>query len=363
MKLMKAAVCRAFGQDLSIEDIALAEPARGELRVRLKASAICHSDIFFIDGNWGGDLPAVYGHEAAGIVEAVGSDVESVSPGDHVVVTLIRHCGECYYCQRQQDTLCDTQFHLDDHSPLHDSHGTELTHGLRTGAFAEMVVVEASQVCVIDKDVPFDAASLLACGVLTGFGAVTNTVAVAAGSTVAVIGCGGVGINSIQGAVHVKAATIIAVDVIPKKLVAAESFGATHGINSREENVLEQIHKFTEGRGVDYVFVTVGAKSAIDEALTYLAKGGSAVIVGMPASGVSSDYDPGTLASLGQRLIGSKMGSARIDIDIPMLVKMYQQGALKLDELISGRYALEDINEAIASVKQGTALRNVIVFP
>ncbi|MFT5481942.1 MAG: S-(hydroxymethyl)glutathione dehydrogenase/alcohol dehydrogenase [Halieaceae bacterium] len=360
---MKAAVCRAFGQDLSIEDIHLAEPDRGELRVKLKASAICHSDIFFLDGSWGGDLPAVYGHEAAGIVEAVGADVRSVSPGDHVVVTLIRYCGECHYCQREQNTLCEASFHLDENSPLHDSLGEELTHGLRTGAFAEKVVVEASQVCAIDKDIPFDVASLLACGVLTGFGAVTNTVTVPPGSSVAVIGCGGVGLNSIQGAVHVKAGPIIAIDVVAEKLSAARLFGASHTINGREDNTLEQIHRFTEGRGVDYVFVTVGAKSAIDEALTYLAKGGSAVIVGMPASGVSSEYDPGTLASLGQRLIGSKMGSANVQHDIPMLAAMYKEGTLKLDELISGRYPIENINEAIALVKQGRALRNVIVFP
>ena len=185
---MKAAVCRVFGEKLNIEDLQLSAPAAGEVRVNLKACAICHSDLFFLDGSWGGDLPQIYGHEAAGVVDAVGPGVERVKPGDHVVVTLIRHCGDCHYCHLDQEVLCETSFPLDERSPLSDHSGVSVGHGLRTGGFAEQVLVEESQVCPVPEMIPFDAACLLACGVITGFGAVMNTAAVPRGASVAVIG-------------------------------------------------------------------------------------------------------------------------------------------------------------------------------
>ncbi|MEP4146993.1 MAG: Zn-dependent alcohol dehydrogenase [Halioglobus sp.] len=359
---MKAAVCRSFGQPLEIEELTIADPGVGELRVRLAACAICHSDVTLAEGGWGGELPAVYGHEASGIVEAVGAGVSGVKPGDHVVVTLIRSCGNCHYCSHNIETQCDSSFHLDANSPLSGPGGEAVSQGLNTGAFAEQVVVEQSQVCVIPKDIPLDSASILACGVLTGFGAVTNTAAIEPGSQVAVLGCGGVGINSIQGAVHCGASRIIALDLLDEKLELARQFGATHTVNSTDQNAAQQVIELSEGRGVDYLFVTVGAKSAIEQSLGMLARGGAAVIVGMPASGVMVQYDPGEFAAAGQRLIGSKMGSASVSRDIPELVNLYRDGSLKLDELISGRYALEDINDAIASVQRGEALRNVVIF-
>jgi S-(hydroxymethyl)glutathione dehydrogenase / alcohol dehydrogenase len=359
---MKAAVCRSFGQPLEIEELAITEPGAGELKVRLAACAICHSDITLVDGGWGGELPAVYGHEASGIVDSIGSGVSGIAPGDHVVVTLVRSCGSCHYCNQDIETQCDATFHLDDHSPLSGPGGEAVWQGLNTGAFAEQVLVEQSQVCVIPRDVPLDAASILACGVLTGFGAVANTAAIKPGSLVAVMGCGGVGINSIQGAVHRGASRIIAMDLLDEKLALARQFGATHTVNSADPDSTQQVIELSEGRGVDYVFVTVGAKSAIEQSLGMLARAGTAVIVGMPASGVLAQYDPGEFAAMGQRIIGSKMGSANVSRDIPELIQLYQAGSLKLDELISGRYALEDINDAIASVKRGEALRNVVIF-
>lgn len=359
---MKAAVCHEFGKPLVIEEVTLAEPARGEVSVRLKACAICHSDIIFIDGGWGGTLPAVYGHEAAGVVSAIGPDVQSVEVGDHVVVTLIRYCGDCHYCAQGDQVMCEARFPLDEVSPLSANAGEEIHQGLRAGAFAEQVLVDASQLCVVPRDIPFDSASLLACGVLTGFGAVSNTARVPAGANVVVVGVGGVGLNTVQGAVLANARTVIAVDIADDKLDAAKKFGATHTINSANNDVEPICRELTDGRGADYVFVTVGAKAAFDQSATLLARGGTAVVVGMPASGVMAQYDPGTLASASQRIIGSKMGSARIAEDIPKLVTLYQQGQLKLDELVSGRYPLADINQAIASVKRGEALRHVIVF-
>lgn len=359
---MKAAVCRAFGKPLVIEDVYLASPGAGEIRVKLAACALCHSDIHYVDGAWGGELPAVYGHEAAGIVEDIGAGVTAFLPGDHVVVTLIRSCGHCYYCGRGTPVTCATTFPLDEKSPLTAADGATIAHGLRTGAFAEYVLVDESQAVVIPRDIHFDSAALLACGVITGFGAVVNTAGVEPGSSVAVIGVGGVGLNSLQGAVFQGAEPIVAVDVSDAKLKAARTFGATHAVNTSKGDPQAAVRDATGGRGADYVFVTVGAKTAVDQALGLIAPSGAVVLVGMPATGVMTEIDPGTIADLNQRILGSKMGSARIQTDIPMLIDLYRAGRLKLDELISGRYPLADINKAIASVKRGEALRNVIVF-
>lgn len=340
----------------------MAPPGPGEVAVDLAACAICHSDIMYIDGGWGGSLPAVYGHEASGIVSATGEGVKSVKVGDHVVVTLIRSCGQCHYCSQGHQVACETTFQLDEKSPLTEAGGTPLTHGLRTGAFAEKVTVHASQVVAIDKSVPLDAASLLACGVLTGFGAVANTANIETGATIAVIGTGGVGLNSVQAGALCGASQIIAIDVSDKKLDAARQFGATHTIDARGGAVADKVRTATSGRGVDYAFVTVGAKPAINDAPHLISATGCVVIVGMPATGVMAEYDPGSLAAMSQKIIGSKMGSGRVRVDIPYLVELYKQGRLKLDELITGRYRLDDINDAIASTRSGDALRNVIIF-
>lgn len=359
---MKAAVCREFGSPLLIEDVHLAAPGPGEVKVKMGATAICHSDITYADGGWGGSLPAVYGHEGAGVVSEVGPGVHSLAEGDRVVVTLIRSCGRCHGCVLGRPVTCETTFALDERSPLTDASGQSMVHGMRTGAFAEYCLVEESQLVRIPDDVALDVASLLACGVITGFGAVTNTAQVAPGSHVVVFGCGGVGLNSVQAARISGAQTVIAIDLAENKLAAARVFGATHTLNSRSDDVVGAVQDLTGGRGADYVFVTVGAKAAFDQSYALLAKGGAVVLVGMPANGVTSEIDPGTMAAYSQRILGSKMGSARIGVDIPNLIALYRQGRLKLDELISGRYPLSQINQAIASVKSGEALRNVIVF-
>lgn len=359
---IRAAVCREFGQDLCLETLELAPPGPGEVRVRMAACAICYSDILLQRGAWGGALPAVFGHEASGVVAETGAGVSHVAVGDHVVVALIRACGLCHYCARGEQVLCETVFPLDRTSPLRGASGESVGHGLRTGAFAEQVVVEGSQVVRIDPSVPLDVASLLACGVITGIGAVTNTARVPPGASVAVIGVGGVGLNTVQGAVLCGAARIIALDVLDSKLARARQFGATATINSATQDAASMVRDLTDGRGVDFVFVTVGAQAAFDRAFDTITKSGTVVVVGMPPDGVTSRYDPGRLASWNQRVIGSKMGSARLAIDVPMLAELYRQGRLKLDELISGRYPLDRINEAIASSAAGEALRNVVVF-
>ena len=359
---MKAAVCREFGKPLVIEDIRLAEPGPGEVLVDIKACAICHSDIFFAEGAWGGALPAVYGHEAAGIVTATGSGVTRAKVGDHVVVTLIRSCGHCHYCKQGSEVMCEEVFPRDSGSALTGADGSAYVQAMHTGAFAERVLVDQSQMVAIPKDVPFDSASLLACGVITGYGAVLNTAKVKPGHHVAVVGCGGVGLNSVQGAAIAGASTIVAIDLADDKLEAARRFGATHAVNPKKEDAAKAIKALTHGRGVDFVFVTVGAKPAFDRAFDYITKNGTVVIVGMPPSGVMAEYDPGTVAAWNQKIIGSKMGETTVATDIHELVELYRAGRLKLDELITARSPLERINEAIAAVNAGKALRNVIVF-
>jgi len=358
---VRAAVCRAFGQPLSIETLMLAPPGPNDVRVDVSACAICHSDILFIDGGWGGELPAVWGHEAAGVVAEVGANVSRVTVGDQVVVTLIRSCGECRSCTRGAPATCQVQFELDGQSPLTDTGGSPVGHGLRTAAFAEQVVVHESQVVTVAADISPEAASLLACGVITGVGSVTNTAAVEAGSSVVVIGAGGVGLNVIQGARMAGADPIIVADLVDQKLTDAEAFGATHGVNPATEDLAARVAEITNG-GADYVFVAVGAKAAVDGAANMLAPNGALVLVGIPASGVTTEIDPVTIASSNQSILGSKMGGATVDGDIPRLAEAYQNGDLELDALVSRTYPLDQINDAIDSVRAGEARRNIIVF-
>ena len=282
----RAAVCRAFGAPLTVETVELAKPGPGEVLIKTAACAICHSDIFYMDGAWGGELPAVYGHEASGVVEAVGAGVKRLKAGDHVVATLIRNCGFCPACAEGAPVFCEEVFPLDRQTPLADGAGKPLAHGLRTGAFAEHMVVDQSQAVAIPKDMPLDSAALIACGVLTGFGAVVNTANVKAGSSVVVIGCGGVGLNSVQGARLSGCTPIIAVDVEAGKLAAAREFGATHTINARGEDVGARVAELTQGRKADAVFVTVGVKGAAEQGVSLMKRNGATVLVGMPPSGV-----------------------------------------------------------------------------
>jgi S-(hydroxymethyl)glutathione dehydrogenase/alcohol dehydrogenase len=358
---VKAAVCREFGKPLSIEEVTLAPPQAGEVKVRVSACGICQSDVHSIAGAWGGTLPAVYGHEVAGVIDAVGPGVDDLRAGQPVVVSLIRSCRHCAFCARGEPVFCETTFRLDRESPLTAKNGAAITQGMHTGGFAESVVVDASQAVGIPDDIPFDAAALLACAVITGFGAVVNTAGVAPGSSVVVIGTGGVGLNAVQAAAICGARPVIAVDLSNQKLDAARRFGATHTVNPRKESLDAAIAALTRGRRADTVIVTAGSTKAVEQGVTLARRGGTVVLVGMPPSGVAT-IDPGQIAHDGQRILGSKVGSARPQIDIPRLVSLYRDGRLKLDELVSHRYPLRDINAAIAAAGRDDVLRNVIVF-
>ena len=359
---MKAAVCRAFNEPLVIEELTIEEPQAGELLVDVKACAICHSDITYMDGGWGGDLPALYGHEAAGIVKAVGPETPGVQVGDHVVVTLIRACGQCFYCSRGDRVMCETTLPLSTRTPIRDASGAPVAQMMNVGSFADQVLVHHSQIAVMPKDVDFAVASLLGCGVITGVGAAINTTHIAPGSSAVVIGTGGVGLNVIQGAALSGVNPLIAIDVNDSKLEASRAFGATHVINSTTQDAAAEVKALTNGRMADHVFVSVGFGPAIEQGIGLMGKGAETVIVGMPPSGVTTTFDPSWLASDSQRIVGSKMGSAQTPMDIPQLVGLYRAGRLKLDELVTGTYPLEEINEAVDSVKRGEALRNVVVF-
>ncbi len=361
MTIIKAAVCHEFGAPLVIEDIKLSAPARGEVEVTLAAVAVCHSDISYMDGGWGGSLPAVYGHEAAGHISALGDGVTGYLLGDTVLVTLIRACGACPSCSIGVPTQCGTPYDRDT-GPVSMPDGTTLQHGLACGAFAERAVVDQSQIAAIPADLPMDAASLLSCGVVTGVGAVVNTARVRPGQNVVVIGAGGVGLNAIQGAVIAGAARIIAIDLLAEKLEVAREFGATDVMLATDPKPWRALREITSGRMADAVFVTVGAIPAFESAPRLLAPSGNVYIVGLPHSGAMASYEPVVLGALGQGMKGSKMGDVVLVRDIPWMIDLYQQGRLKLDELISARWPLEQINEAIASTRSGAARRNVIVF-
>lgn len=360
MQTITAAVCHEFGAPLVIEEVHLRAPEAGEVQIDIAAVAICHSDISYAEGGWGGTLPAVYGHEAAGRVSALGSGVSGFAIGDPVVVTLIRACGHCTPCATGRPTGCETP-QDGDHGPLSTLSGGVLHQAMACGAFAEKVVVHHSQIVKIPQGIDLAAASLLACGVITGMGAVVNAAALRVGQDVVVIGAGGVGLNAIQGARIAGARRIVAVDMSHEKLETAREFGATDGVLATGDKPWRAA-KAALGRGADVVLVTVGSARAYDEAPRYLAGGGKVIMVGMPHSGASSTYEAVNFAAMGQSMIGSKVGEVVIRRDIPWMVDLYTQGRLKLDELISARWRFDQINAAIADTKSGVAGRNVIVF-
>ena len=360
MQTIKAAVCHEFGTDLVIEEVQLAPPGPSEIEVEIDAVAICHSDISYQQGGFGGALPAVYGHEAAGRVTALGPNAQGVEVGDSVCVTLIRACGHCISCASGRPTTCEVPA-PGTAGPLKTKDGGEIFQAMACGAFAEKVVVHDSQVAKIPKDMAMDVASLISCGVITGVGSAVFASGIHAGQDVVVIGAGGVGLNAIQGAFLAGARRIVAVDMLDEKLEAAREFGATDTVSAKEEKPWNAVRKIL-GRGADSVLVTVGVDAVYNQAPRYLAAGGNVVMVGLPHGDKTAQYSPLVMANQGQSLIGSKMGDVVVKRDIAWIVDLYQQGRLKLDELISGRWSFDQINEAIADTKTGTARRNVIVM-
>ena len=362
---IQAAVCREFGEPLTIETLRLDPPRGNEVRVKVLASSICHSDITYMDGGWGGTLPTVFGHEVAGVVTDIGPAVLSsgIGTGDRVLVSLLRSCGRCESCEAGNPTQCVTEFPIDSAPRLTDESGHPVRAGLRVGGFAESVVVDASQVVKVPADVADDAASLISCGVMTGFGAAINTAKVQVGDSVAILGCGGVGLNCVQGAALAGALPLVAIDVTDDKLAQARAFGATETVNAASGDMVERALAVTDGRGFDIVMTAVGSARAIEAALPLLARNGALVAVGMPPDDERVSLGATRLAHFGQRILGCKMGDARLRIDVPKLFRLYRDGRLKLDELISSRRPLAEINVSIELSRRSRNLRHVIVFP
>ncbi len=363
---MKAAICYEIGKPLTIEEVSLDPPGRGEVKIRMAATAICHSDIHAIKGEHGDiKLPAVAGHEICGYVEEVGEGVTYVKPGDTVIGSIIPEgCGHCYYCRVGLSNQCMTnQIYLHARGKYVNNKGQRLTqYAGPLAGFAEYATIPEVNLVKVPDDLPVDRACLLACGVIAGFGAVLYRAKVTANSSIAVIGCGGVGLNAIQGAVFVGAFPIIAVDVRDSKLEAAKVFGATHAINSNiVKNPVERVHELTYGRGADFVIVAVAGIEILRQGFMMSARDGTTCVIGHGHGEKLTDFTPTDFMG-GRKLTGSAMGAVRLRIDIPRLIELYTAGRLKLDELISGRFPLEKINDAMLSSEQGDAIRNVIIF-
>jgi S-(hydroxymethyl)glutathione dehydrogenase / alcohol dehydrogenase len=361
---MKAAICYEVGKPLVVEDgVTVDSPGKGEVKVRVAVTAVCHSDLHFISGEIPSQLPGLAGHETAGYVNEVGEGVTTLKKGDPVVIgTVTSGCGHCYYCTIGARHFCVERDTFS--KPKHrNKKGQRLTlMAGPVGGFADYTTVPAALVTKIPEDMPLDRAALLACGVTSGFGAVVNLAKVKAMSSVVVVGTGGVGLNSIQGAAFSGAYPVIAADVLDSKLETARAFGATHTVNIKKvKDPIKAVMEMTSGRGADYVFVTVGKVEAIRQGFSMSGPMGMTVIVGL-AQGNLETFNPMEFVFTEKILTGCGGGSLRSSIDIPFLVSLYQSGKLKLDELISGHYPLGRINEAIASLQKGEALRNIITF-
>lgn len=360
----RAALLRAYGEPLGIEEIALDEPGPGEVMVRLAATGVCHSDFHMLDGGFKTPLPTVLGHEGAGVVEAVGPEVRGVAVGDHVVLSWIPSCGRCRYCAEGRPALCADRQGVErrgEPARMHDAAGEGIHQFLDTSAFAERVLVRAEGVIPIPADVPLETAALVGCAVLTGIGAVTRTARVEAGSSVAVIGCGGVGLNAIQGARLVGAARIVAVDRRPAALALAREFGATETLDSSDPatgDVARAIRKLSGG--VDYAFEVVGRPETIATAWESLAPGGTVVVVGLTKQNGQVTLRSDFLSE--KKLLGCIFGSSVPRVDVPRVLELYRMGRLKLDELATRRYRLDEVNTALAALEGGEAGRGVIVF-
>ena len=358
----KAAVMRAAHAPLTIEEIEIDEPARREVLVRTVYAGVCHSDLHFIEGLYPIPCPCVLGHESAGVIEAVGEDVTYVKPGDHVITCLSTFCGECEFCLTGRMSLCQSPMvqRAPDAQQRLTQNGEVVGQFANLSSYAEYILTHEHSVVKVREDMPLDRAALIGCGVMTGVGAVFHTAQVRPGDTVAVFGCGGIGLSAVNGAAIAGAGQVIAVDMIGSKLNLAKEFGATDVIDASQDDPVKVIRDITGG-GVHYSFEAVGLKVTAEQSFRSLKRGGTATIIGMVPVGTNVElHGPEFLQE--KKIQGSTMGSNRFRVDMPRLVEMYLRGDLKLDQMISGRLKLEQINDAMDDLKAGEVARNVIAF-
>jgi Zn-dependent alcohol dehydrogenase len=364
---MRAAVLSEINKPLQILDLEQEPPKAGEVRVQVKAAGVCMSDWHIMNGDWSLPLPMVLGHEAAGVVIEKGPGVDHVKPGDHVIFSFRPHCGHCRYCSSGRTVLCighnDTpRWRMHDGTARVKLNGEPVNQMARIGTFSEEVVCPSEQVVKVRDDLPFTHAAIIGCSVATGIGAVIRHARVPAGSSVLVIGCGGVGLNIVQGARLAGASPIIACDLRDNKLDYAKLFGATHTINATAGNVVERVREMTDGLGVETAFDAIGGETTALQVIDAVAPGGRAVLVGIPAFSTRAAINPSQIV-YGEKVIsGTYYGSVRPNIDFPMLADLDLGKKINLDDLISRTYALEQINEGFALMLAGEVARGVIVF-
>ena len=362
----RGAVLFEPGKPLEICDVDVAPPRAGEALVRMAAAGVCHTDLHVMQGKFAAPLPAVLGHEGSGVVAEVGPGVTSLRPGDRVVPLWRLSCGQCEYCRRGKPALCPEGTRLRNTGRLPDGtsrlscRGRELFHYAGVSTFCEYSVIPEGALLKLEQDVPLDRAALLGCAVVTGVGAVTQAARVQPGDSVAVFGAGGVGLNVIQGAASAGAATVVAVDLHKSKLELARRLGATHVIDASSEDPTQAVRALTHSRGVDHAFDAVGSARTVRQAYDVLARAGKLVVLGIAREEVSLPLGP--LVFEERQVLGSFYGSGRPREDIPALAEMYVRGKLKLDELLTRRYRLEQINEAYAALDRGEVARSVVVF-
>jgi NDMA-dependent alcohol dehydrogenase len=363
---MKAAVLYDYNTPLVIEEVDLDPPKPGEVLVKTGAAGICRSDYHFMKGEATTLLPVVLGHEGAGVVQAVGEGVTRVKPGDHVILSFVPNCGLCFFCTTGRANLCEkhaaTSGTLFDGTTRIHKGGQDISPFGKVACFAESTVVPETGCIPAPQALPLDRAALIGCCVTTGVGAAIFNAEVEPGSTVAVVGCGGVGLNVLQGAGLLNASKIIAVDIREGQLEFAMKFGATHTVNASHQDPVARVKEITDGRGADYTFEVYGSAETVETAYAMARKGGTVVVVGIAPVGDKADIDAVSLVREEKVLKGSYYGSARCHVDMPKIVDMYMSGRLNLDDLITRRYSLDQINEAYEDLDKGEIGRGVIVF-
>jgi S-(hydroxymethyl)glutathione dehydrogenase / alcohol dehydrogenase len=364
---MRAAVLTAVHKPLEILDLKQDPPKAGEVRVKVKAAGVCMSDWHIMIGDWPMPLPMVLGHEAAGEVVEIGAGVQSTKVGDHVIFSFRENCGHCRFCTQGRVVLCNGRANaprglLYDGTARIHLNGTPVNQMARIGTFSEYVVCGAEQVVPVRKDLPWAHAAIIGCSVATGVGAVTRHAQVPAGSTVAVIGCGGVGLNIVQGARLAGARQIIAIDLLDNKLGYAKTFGATHTINAKKDDVLKAVKDITGGAGVEFSFDAIGSEVTAQQALEVCGVAGHATLVGIPAVQTKATYSPFMLVFTEKKLTGSYYGSVRPRLDFPILADLSMSKQLDLDSMISRTYRFDEINDGFKNLAEGTVARGVIMM-
>jgi NDMA-dependent alcohol dehydrogenase len=358
-----------MNEPLSIEELDLEAPKAGEVKVKMGASGVCHSDLSVQNGTLFGAYPIVLGHEGAGVITEVGDGVEGLAAGDHVVISWVPQCGECFFCKRGQGFLCEAgqaglaTGGLMDGTPRFSKDGSPVMQMACTGTFAEEVVIPSIGAVKVPDDIPLEIAALIGCGVLTGVGAALNTADIKPGDTVAVVGCGGVGLNVIQGAKIAGAERIIAVDMIENKLKMAEQFGATDLVDASKGDAVSQVMELTDQRGADVAFEVIGLKETIDQTINMARRGGQAILVGVPRMEVMLELPAFFAVVLMAKTVkGCWYGSSNVHTEVPRLIGLYKEGKLMLDELISRRIQLDDVNDAFRAMEAGEVARSVINY-